>query len=163
LEELHPKVFDAFAAAARTLERAETEEDLAQVALSGRRLLEKTADYLFPPQAGDWNGRKVGESQFKNRLWAYIESTLLKSRGPDQATLDRLGNEADRLIDLFNAGLHGDSTRERVEFAFRDLVIWFSDLINIDPAAAKAPYLAYEGEMHNFFSSVTESPGSPKA
>lgn len=29
LEELHPKLFDAFAAAARTLERTETEEDLA--------------------------------------------------------------------------------------------------------------------------------------
>jgi len=35
LEELHPKVFDGFAAAARSLERAETDEDLAQVALSG--------------------------------------------------------------------------------------------------------------------------------
>jgi hypothetical protein len=45
------------------LDRAETEEDLAQAALSGRRLLEKTADYLFPPQPTDWNGRKVGKAQ----------------------------------------------------------------------------------------------------
>lgn len=68
LEELHPKLFDAFAAAARTLERAETEEDYAQAALSGRRLLERTADSLFPPQELDWNGRKVGPAQHSTRI-----------------------------------------------------------------------------------------------
>jgi len=104
LEELHPKLFDAFAAAARTLDRAETEEDLAQAALSGRRLLEKTADYLFPPQSIDWNGRKVGKAQYKNRLWAYVERTLLASRGADLTALDRLGKEANRLLNYSMLG-----------------------------------------------------------
>lgn len=157
LEELHPKLFDAFAAAARTLERAETEEDLAQVALSGRRLLEKTADYLFSPQAADWNGRKVGKAQHKNRLWAYVEKTLLAAGRLDPATLDRFGKEADRLLDLFNAGLHADPSREKVESAFRDLVIWLSNVINIDPPAARDPYQAYESEIHGFFESVVSA------
>lgn len=148
LEELHPKLFDAFAAAARTLDRAETDEDLAQAALSGRRLLEKTADYLFPPQSKCWNGRKVGAAEYKNRLWAYIEQTLLKSSGFDATILKRLGDEADRLVELFNTGLHASSTREDVEVAFRDLVIWLSNVIDLDPASARDPYLAYEDEIY---------------
>ena len=154
LEELHPKLFDAFAAAARTLDRAETEEDYAQAALSGRRLLEKTADYLFPPRPNDWNGRKVGRAQYKNRLWAYTEKALLVSGKNRPETLTRLGKEADRLVDLFNAGLHADPSRSKVELAFRDLVVWFSELINIDPGSGRNPYLAYQDELLGFFKSA---------
>lgn len=147
LEELHPKLFDAFAAAARTLDRAETDEDLAQAALSGRRLLEKTADYLFPPQSGCWSGRKVGGAEYKNRLWAYVERVLLKVGSGDPTALERLGKEADRLVELFNTGLHASSTREEVELAFCDLVIWLSSVIELDPDSARDPYLAYENEI----------------
>lgn len=104
LEELHPKLFDALAAA-RTLERAEIEEDYAQAALSGRRLLEQIADALFPPLEVEWNGRKVGPSHYKNRLWAYIASALSSTDAPTDE-LKTLGKEADRLIKLFNSGLH---------------------------------------------------------
>lgn len=151
LEELHPKLFDAFAAAARTLDRAETEEDYAQVALSGRRLLEKTADYLFPPKDKLWNGRKIGVANYKNRLWAYIEKALTVANEVDFFTLNKLGKEADRLVDLFNAVLHADASREKTVGAFRDLVVWLSTVININPSLARAPYLAYEKELAKFF------------
>lgn len=121
LEELHPRLFDAFASAARTLARAETEEDYAQAALSGRRLLERTADYLFPPRPGRWNGRKVGRLEYKNRLWAYIEHASTESATPDPSALTRLGTEADRLVNLFNAGTHANATREKVEAGFSAL------------------------------------------
>jgi hypothetical protein len=50
LEELHPKLFNAFASMARTFSRIENEEDIAQCSISGRRFLEQLANYLFPPQ-----------------------------------------------------------------------------------------------------------------
>ena len=153
LEELHPKLFDAFAAAARTLERAETEEDYAQAALSGRRLLERTADALFPPQELDWNGRKVGPAQYKNRLWAHIEKAL-SGTNVQADRLKVLGREADRLFELFNSGLHAGSTRERVELAFRDLVVWLSAVIDISPSMARDPYQPYGAEIDSFFQSV---------
>lgn len=155
LEELHPKLFDAFAAAARTLERGETEEDYAQAALSGRRLLERTADALFPPQELDWNGRKVGPSQYKNRLWAYIEKALSSTHQPTDR-LEILGKEADRLIELFNSGLHASPTREKVELAFRDLVVWLSAVIDFNPSMARDPYQPYEREIDAFLQSVFE-------
>ena len=150
LEELHPKLFDAFASAARALKRAETEDDLAQAALSGRRLLERTADYLFPPQKGLWKGRKIGQAEYKNRLWAYIERTMAEANISDTDISSRLGKEVDRLFELFNAGLHSDSTEEETKAAFRDLVTWLSRVIGLAPAAARRPYLAYEQGLRTF-------------
>lgn len=153
LEELHPKLFDVLAAAARTLERAETEEDYAQAALSGRRLLERTADALFPPQDIEWNGRKVGPAQYKNRLWAYIEKALSKTDAPANR-LKVLGKEADRLIELFNSGLHASPTREKIELAFRDLIIWLSSVVDINPSMARDPYQPYQLEIDSFMRSI---------
>jgi hypothetical protein len=154
LEELHPKLFDAFASAARTLERAETAEDYAQAALSGRRLLEQAANYLFPPREELWGGRKVGAPDYRNRLWAYIEQATTESAVADTDLLSALGEEADRLVELLNAGLHADPTREKVEGAFVDLVIWLSEVIELSPAAARRPYLAYEQELTGFLESL---------
>lgn len=153
LEELHPKLFDALAAAARTLERAETEEDYAQAALSGRRLLERTADALFPPQKADWKGRKVGPAQYKNRLCAYIEMALSSIDAPT-GRLEILGKEADRLIELFNSGLHASPTQEKVELAFRDLIIWLCSIIDINPSMARDPYQPYGLEIDSFMRSI---------
>lgn len=156
LEEVHPKLFDAFASAARTFERAETEEDYAQAALSGRRLLERTADYLFPPREDSWNGRKVGRAEYKNRLWAYIEETLAALPNADPNVLQRLGKEADRLVELFNSGLHAAPTRQKVEDAFCSLVIWLSEVMGLSPQAARRPYLAYEEDILSFLINGTK-------
>lgn len=153
LEELHPRLFDAFAAAARTLERAETEEDYAQAALSGRRLLERTADALFPPQELDWKGRKVGPAQYKNRLCAHIEKALSATGAPPDRLIS-LGKEADRLVELFNSGLHASPSREKVELAFRDLIVWLSAVIDISPSMARDPYKPYEDVLNSFLQSV---------
>jgi hypothetical protein len=155
LEELHPKLFDALASAARTLERAETEEDLAQVALSARRLIEGVAGYLFPPRDGEWNGRKIGPKQYRNRLWAYIEQTIAVAGLTDSTLLPNLGREADRLVELFNSGLHARPTREKIQAAFRDLVLWLSQVIELSPECARRGYLAYEDQFLEFFRDVT--------
>ena len=154
LEELHPRLFDALASAARALERAETPEDLAQSALSGRRFLEQLADYLFPPRTTPWNGRQVGRAQYRNRLWAYLEQTSDELKIDKTSTLAALGTEADRLVELFNAGLHADPIRDKVESAFRDLVLWLTNVIDLSPTHARRPYLAYEGELKNFMGEV---------
>lgn len=156
LEELHPKLFDAFASAARTLARAETEEDCAQAALSGRRLLEKIANYLFPPRIEKWNGRKVGPAEYKNRLWAYIEQAVATS-GMTESPLTKLGGEADRLVELFNAGLHASPTKLKVEAAFVSLVTWLSDVIALSPASVRMPYLAYHDSIREFFEEAIRS------
>lgn len=152
LEELHPKLFDVLAAAARTLERAETEEDLAQVGLSGRRFLEKFADYVFPPQEQEWKGRKVGKAQYRNRIWAYLEIICNNT----VFNFEKYGNEIDELIDLFNLGLHANPNKAKIENMFVCLIQWLSDVIQICPSYLRKPYLAYEKELNNFLHELLE-------
>jgi len=158
LEELHPALFDAFASAARSLERAETAEDLAQSALSGRRLLEQIADHLFPPRTEALNGRAVGPAQYRNRLWAYIEQTCDAVPGLPSDSLDRLGTQADTLVELFNAGLHADPSKGKVEDAFAQLVQWISEVVALSPERARKPYLAYEDSLRSFMEEVVSRP-----
>ena len=157
LEEIHPKLFDALASAARAIERAETGEDMAQAALSGRRLLEQFADYLYPPHVGKRRGRDVGRDKYKNRLWVYIEETLAETGLEESSILPRLGKEADRLVELFNSGLHRDRGRKQVEAAFRDLVIWLTTAIQISPTHARRVYLVYEDEIRQFMRRIADS------
>src|SRR5579871_1680291 len=77
LEEIHPRLFDVLASASRTLDHAETREDLAQASLSGRRLLESMADYLYPPRKEKREGRSVDAANHKNRLAEYVEDALV--------------------------------------------------------------------------------------
>lgn len=156
LEELHPKLFDILAAASKTLQRAETEEDFAQVAISGRRLMERISDYLFPPRKEPYKGRDVGQDKFKNRIWAYIEDTINDEKIQEKSVLKELGNEADRLLKLFNEGLHAELSKEKIEKALADIMIWLSKVINLSPKAIRRPYLAYEDSLTQFMQKVIE-------
>ena len=74
--------------------------------------------------------------------------------GSDPGNLDRLGKELDRLVELFNSGLHAETSRQRVEAGFRDLVIWLAAVIDLSPVATRLPYLAYEPELNTFFENL---------
>ena len=114
IEEIHPKLFDTLASASKALKMAETEDDYAQVAISGRRLIEKIANYLFPAQKEKWKGRDMGNDKFKNRIWAYIEKTIEENNIEDKTKLTDLGNEVDRLLELFNKGLHSEIEKFKI-------------------------------------------------
>jgi hypothetical protein len=150
LEELHPGLFDMLAAAARTIRDAETPEDIAQAALSGRRFLEAAADYLFPPRDEPYNGRAVTKAHYRNRLWAYIEAAAVAEGAARPARVGELGRMVDKLVDQFNTGLHGRIRPDRVELAFRDLIILVANLVELDPAGIRRPYEAYKDELLSY-------------
>jgi hypothetical protein len=158
LEELHPYLFDILFAAVDTLIRAETAEQLAQASLSGRRFLEHFADAIFPPREQEFVGRKgaraVGKNNYRNRLWAFIENTMDGVGQFNEQRFLSLGKETDRLYELFNSGLHHSVTRDKVSSALLDLVAWTSELIEIDPAAMRSPYGAYEEELRKFLQDI---------
>ena len=147
LEELHPELFDIFAAATKALQDADTKEDIAQAALSGRRFLEHFANYIFPPQNNLFNGRKVGKSEYKNRLWAYVKKTLHELDCFEEEKLKLFGSRIDNLVNVFCSGLHSEISKESLETEFANLVILISDMIALKPANMVKPYLAYSNEM----------------
>lgn len=149
LEELHPKIFDILASASRTFDRIETEEDIAQCALSGRRILENLANYLFPPSNIRFKDRPVGQAEYKNRLWAYIDSTVDENK-LSKDFIQILGKKVDVLVDIFNKGLHAGLSKQEIQTAFTNLIILIKDIIELSLNSARKPYLAYEEEIDKF-------------
>jgi len=151
LEDLNPKLFNVLGSAVRALATAQTEEDYAHVGISGRRYVEQLADALFPASAKPFNGRDVSGPKFKNRLWAFIERSLPAGSATRATDLQSIGREVDRLIDLVNGLLHGQPDRTTALRAFADLARLTVTLLQLDPAAVRQPYRAFEQKMVDFF------------
>lgn len=147
LEDLNPQLFNALGSAVAALERAQNEEDIAQAAISCRRYMEKLADVLFPARASDYNGRKVGKEQYRNRVWAFIADNCVG----DTMRMTALGKEVDRLIDEFNAGLHSDGDKPRVLRALADAATLTAALLALNPTEVRKPYYAHQKRMFEFF------------
>jgi hypothetical protein len=150
LEDLSPALFNTLGAAVEALERARSAEHLAHVALSGRRYMEQLADVLFPAQEELYNGRKVGTAEYRNRIWAFIAD----NSGTDKEQLNALGKEADRLIEEFNAGLHGTQAKDRVLHAIVDGAKLTAALLALSPEKARQPYFAYRKRIIEFFTEL---------
>jgi hypothetical protein len=148
LEEIHPRLFDVLAAVVRVAVRAETEEEAAQVALSGRRFFEFLADCLYPPRQTATGERKLGQPQYKNRLWAYITEAF----APDTAAGRAAGEELDRLISRVNAGLHDNVDPSSMRTIIADQVSWVANLIAANPEHSRRPLLAYADEISRMLS-----------
>ncbi len=146
LEDLSPKLFNALGAAAERLASAETEEEIAQVGLSGRRYMEQLADALFPPRKTAKGERKLGKAEYKNRLWAFVEH---EARGDDKRVKE-LGASIDRVVDEFNKALHSDQTREAIEKTFSDAAKLTAALFALNPEAARNGYLGHTKSIQRF-------------
>ncbi|GAA3348621.1 hypothetical protein GCM10020358_67740 [Amorphoplanes nipponensis] len=157
IEEIHPELFNALNSAMRAIVGAETGEDLAHAALSGRRFLEALANYWYPPRDQPVDGRKVGPAQYRNRLWAYLTEAAATAEPPTAGEVRGLGLTLDDLFDRFNAGVHSTLSRSRVEQTFAALLAWLAAAIRLNPSAAARPYLAYEPELMDYYRKLAQS------
>jgi hypothetical protein len=156
IEEIHPELFNALNSAMRAIATAETGEDLAHAAVSGRRFLEALANYWYPPRDQQVNGRKVGPAQYRNRLWAYLTQAAETAQPPVPGEVAGLGSTLDDLIDQFNAGVHATIDRTCLERNFSTLLTWLAAAIRLNPHAAARPYLAYEPELRDYFRKLAQ-------
>lgn len=151
LEELSPKLFNALGAAADRLGRAETDEDVAQAALSGRRYLEQLADALFPARPSEAGKRSLSKAAYKNRLWAFIEANT-----KDASILEHLGRTVDRLAEIMNEGLHGSRDRSGIGRALVETAALTVELFRLNPERARRPYFAHAAGVMAFAKAVAE-------
>ena len=149
LEDLNPKLFNALGSAVSALSIAKTEEYFAQVDISGRRYVEQLADVLFPASTVPFNGHDVSAPKYKNRLWAFVDKSLPAGAPSRNNELRSLGDEIDRLIDAVNALLHGQPDQQSALQAFADLAKLTIALLQLDPAASRQPYRAFEQKIVN--------------
>src|SRR5439155_8302569 len=98
VHDLAPRLTLSLHAAVRNLSEARTSEQLAQVAVSCRRTLERLANAVCPPADQPRKGRKVGAAQTKNRLWAYVEEHTSGPQAAAQSLVQELGGRIDHVL-----------------------------------------------------------------
>lgn len=150
MEDLNPRLFNTLGAAVRAVSRAQNEEDIAHVGISGRRYIEQLADVLFPPRAELHNGRSVTKVKFRNRIWAFICQAVAPSIENRDEEIRRRGLEVDRLIDEVNSIIHGMPDKTRALKILFDLATLSIDLLKLDPTATRRPYDAFNDNILKF-------------
>lgn len=161
---LEPRLKDELYAALRTFDRIQSPAEIAQVALSCRRFVEKLADALYPPRPERVEGRNVGIEAYRNRIWAYVKESL---RGDQQrvvlANLEDLGNRVDRVDQLCQKGLHAQISLSDVRRLILALLGLAYDLLTLGPPVTRSPLGPYAGAIDDFARKTAKrSPSSGK-
>lgn len=106
-------------------------EDWSHALTSCRRFIENLADIVYPPKEGLVNNRKVGRSQYLNRIWAFMDESISSSSNKELAKshVDVVGNMLASIHKLTNKGVHTEVSRlEAVKTVFH-LYLLVADFI----------------------------------
>lgn len=130
-----PELPDKLWAAIDTYDKAETDEQYAQVSATCRRILEFVADKLFPPINEERNGHKLGPKNYRNRLMAIVEDQTKSATQVEliASGLDLFAEHVEKLQDLANKGIHAEIQREGARRALLRTVFILDDIVALRP------------------------------
>ncbi|PHB23068.1 DNA uptake protein [Bacillus pseudomycoides] len=113
LLDLNPQLAEQLMLAFKAVS-TDSPEEWSQALTSCRRFIEGLADELYPPTDEDVNGRKLGRTQYINRLWAFMDKSIESKSNKDlaKAHVDMLGVYLQRIHKLTNKGVHAGLERE---------------------------------------------------
>jgi hypothetical protein len=114
--------------------RAETDEAYSQVALSCRRLIEYTADNLFPAKEKDG---KLGEGKFHNRLLAFADQERKSDTNIDLICISTkaLAEQIEKLAKLVNKGIHQAAFQDEARRCIIRTILVLDDIVALKPSA----------------------------
>ena len=86
------------------------EEEWSQALTTCRRLLEGLADKLYAPSDKNNNGRPLGQGQYVNRIWAFMDYSIESDSNKALAKthVDFLGAWLEKINKLANKGVHAE-------------------------------------------------------
>jgi DNA uptake protein ComE-like DNA-binding protein len=105
---------------------SENKEEWSQALVTCRRFLEELADFLYPATENKIGGRVLGQSNYINRIWAFMDERIESASNKDlaKAHIDFLGSYLQRTYRLTNKGVHADIDRtEAVKTVFHTYLI----------------------------------------
>lgn len=125
-----PEVHERLWAVLSAFDSAEIGEQLAQVAVGCRRLVEYAADCLYPPRSTAPGERKLDQAAWKNRLLKYLEENQVSEadKGMIAANIDHTASCVDRLLEIINKGVHASNTREQTRRCILGTVLLLDDV-----------------------------------
>ena len=108
-------------------------ESWAQAVTTCRRILKDFADAIYPPKDTPVNGRKVGEDEYINRLWAFASEKSKSDTNKEliQSEVEYIGRRIDSLYDLTCRGTHAEISKDEAERAVIRTYLLIGDLITL--------------------------------
>jgi DNA uptake protein ComE-like DNA-binding protein len=101
-------------------------EEWSQALVTCRRLLEGLADILHPSTNEPTKGRSLDQSQYVNRLWAFMDSSIESEANKELAKshVDFLGSWMERTNKIAHKGVHAEvSQLESVKAIFHTYLV----------------------------------------
>ena len=131
LLDLNPAIAEQLMLAFKSIS-SDKEEEWSQALTTCRRLLESLADELYPASNKKFNGRPVGQTQYVNRLWAFMDDAIQSDSNKElaKAHIDFLGSWLEKVNKITNKGVHSDVEHlEAVKSVFHTYLV-VADLLN---------------------------------
>ena len=132
LLDLNPEIAEKLMIVFKSVSKDNSEE-WSQALASCRRIVEKLADELFLPIKEEVKGRKLGQTQYINRLWAFMDKAIESKSNKEVAKVhvDLLGIYIQSNHKLTNKGVHTDVTKlEAVKTVFH-IYLMLADLLDL--------------------------------
>jgi hypothetical protein len=139
LLDLNPELAEKLMVAFKSVS-SENPEEWSHALTTCRRLIEGIADELFPPTQEITNGRKLGQAQYINRLWAFMDTAIESesNRKLAKAHIDLLGSYLENIHKLTNKGVHAALTKlEAVKTVFHTYLMLADILEYLKPVEGK--------------------------
>lgn len=132
-----PDLGDKLWAALKTFNEAETNEEFSQVTASCRRIVEHISDELFPPIEEEVEGHKLGKSQYRNRLLAFVDKTRKSNTNIDLICVSKenLIGQIEKLSKLANKGTHSEVYRVETRRCLLRTIMLLDDIISLKVGA----------------------------
>jgi competence ComEA-like helix-hairpin-helix protein len=130
LLDICPDAVEKFMSAYQML-GSKSSEDWSLALTACRRVIKAVADALFPPTDEQRDGRKLGEEQYINRLWAFLDDHLEAGSDKDlaKAHVDYLGSFIQRLHEKTSKGVHVSVTYEEAVRAVLYTYLTLGDIL----------------------------------
>ena len=156
LLELCPNAVEKFMIAYEKL-ASSSDEDWSLALTSCRRIIKAVADTIFPPQKESLNGRKVGEEQYINRLWAFLDKNVTSGSDKDlaKAHVDYLGAFIQKLNDKASKGVHASVTHKEAVRAVLYTYLTLGDILEFADQGVKEA-LSDKGKLDINTASIEE-------
>lgn len=134
LLEVCPEAIEKFMSAYNSL-ASKSSEDWSLALTACRRIIKAVADVLYPPTAEHVNGKQLGEEQYINRLWAFLDQYATAGSEKDlaKAHVDYLGTFIKRLNEKACKGVHANVRHDEAVRAVLYTYLTLGDILDFAP------------------------------
>lgn len=142
LLDICPDAIEKFMVAYERLS-SNSSENWSQALTACRRVIKSVADAIYPPKKTSKEERKLGEEQYINRLWAFLDENAGAGSDKDlaKAHVNYLGAFIQKLNDKASKGVHADVRYEEAVKSVLYTYLTLGDILDVASDAIKGKAL----------------------